>query len=153
MAELAQRAGVGVGTLYRHFPTREALLGAVTQRSLGLVLQRARAAAAIEGPAIEALRWFLHETIHHRDQLALPLHGVPAVADPVTRRLRHEIRAALQEILTRGREDGSVLADVTPGDLIITGAQLAQPLAQVTDWDRVARRQAAIYLAGLRARP
>jgi len=46
MAQIAERAGVGVGTVYRHFATREELLGALVHRSFGLALDNARAAAA-----------------------------------------------------------------------------------------------------------
>jgi hypothetical protein len=45
MATIADQAGVGIGTLYRHFPTRPALLAALTMRSFELVLQHARTAA------------------------------------------------------------------------------------------------------------
>jgi hypothetical protein len=66
--------------------------------------------------------------------------------------MRKAISDALEEVLQRGRDDGTVRRDVTAVDIIITGAQLAQPLAHVPDWDQVAHRQAAIFLAGLGAK-
>lgn len=150
MAEIADRAGVGVGTLYRHFPTRERLLSALTARAFTLALRHARSAAELPGPAADAVGAFFAATIEHRDQLVLPLHGGPSDLDDEARQLRAEIRTVLGAILRRGRLDGSIRADVTPGDIIITGAQLAQPLATVANWDHQARRQARIYLAGLR---
>jgi AcrR family transcriptional regulator len=150
MAEIADRAGVGIGTLYRHFPTREHLLSALTARAFTLALQHARSAAERPGPAADAVGAFFAATIEHRDQLVLPLHGGPSDLDDEARQLRAEIRTVLGAILRRGRLDGSIRADVTPGDIIITGAQLAQPLATVANWDHQARRQARIYLAGLR---
>ena len=150
MAEIADRAGVGIGTLYRHFPTREHLLSALTARAFTLALGHARSAAERPGPAVDAVGAFFAATIEHRDQLVLPLHGGPGDLDDEARRLRAEIRTVLGAILRRGRGDGSIRADVTPGDIIITGAQLAQPLATVANWDHQARRQARIYLAGLR---
>jgi AcrR family transcriptional regulator len=151
MAEIADRAGVGVGTLYRHFPTRERLMAGLTYRSLGLALEHARAAAAETGPAIESLRGFFERTIARRQELILPLHGGPMILDEETTRLRAEIRDALEEVLTRGRGDGTVRGDVDAADIIVSGAQLAQPLPHVADWDRVARRQAQVVLAGLGA--
>ena len=151
MAEIAERAGVGVGTLYRHFPTRERLLAGLTYRSLGLALEHARGAAAETGPAIESLRGFFERTIARRQELILPLHGGPLILDEETERLRAEIRAALEEVLARGRADGTVRADVDAADIIVAGAQLAQPLPHVADWDGVARRQAQVVLAGLGA--
>jgi AcrR family transcriptional regulator len=151
MATIAEEAGVGIGTLYRRYPTRAALLAALSQRSWDLVLDHARTAAAAEGPALEAIARFLAQTIAARDDLILPLHGGPVSLDARTLALRAEIRELLEQVLTRGRRDGSIRADATATDIIITGAMLAQPLAHVADWDRLARRQAEIYLAGLAA--
>ena len=51
MATIAEEAGVGIGTVYRHYPTRPALLAALTLRSFHLVLERARTAAQSDEPA------------------------------------------------------------------------------------------------------
>jgi AcrR family transcriptional regulator len=142
-------AGVGIGTVYRHFPTRAALLAALSQRSWDLVLDHARTAAQADGPALDAIAAFLTQTIAARDDLILPLHGGPVLLDARTRARRAEIRELLGQTLARGRRDGSIRADATATDIVITGAMLAQPLPHVTDWDQVARRQAEIYIAGL----
>ncbi len=153
MATIAGEAGVGIGTVYRHFPTRAALLAALSQRSWDLVLGHARVAANADGPAVDAIARFLAQTIAARDDLILPLHGGPVLLDARTRAVRAEIRERLEQVLTRGRRDGSIRHDATATDIIITGAMLAQPLAHVADWDQVARRQAEIYIAGLAATP
>ena len=54
MAQIAEHAGVGIGTVYRHFATREELLGALVHRSFGLALDNARVAAAHPGPPWKA---------------------------------------------------------------------------------------------------
>jgi AcrR family transcriptional regulator len=149
MATIADEAGVGIGTVYRHYPTRAALLAALSQRAYGLVLEHARTAASAEGPAVDAIARFLVQTIAARDDLILPLHGGPVLLDTQTLTLRNEIRELLEQVLARGRDDGSIRGDATATDIIITGAMLAQPLAQVADWDRVAQRQAEIYVSGL----
>jgi AcrR family transcriptional regulator len=149
MATIADAAGVGIGTVYRHFPTREVLLSALSQRAYGLVRDHARTAADADVRAVDAIAGFLAQTIAARDDLILPLHGGPVLLDPETLALRNEIRELLDQVLARGRRDGSIRDDATATDIIITGAMLAQPLAHVTDWDRLARRQAEIYLAGL----
>jgi AcrR family transcriptional regulator len=153
MATIAKQAGVGIGTLYRHYPTRTALLAALSRRSWDLVLNHARTAANADGSAAEAIAGFFAQTIAARDDLILPLHGGPVSLDAETLALRAEIRELLEQVLTRGRDDGSIRADVTATDIIITGAMLAQPLAHVADWDRLARRQAEIYVAGLAPTP
>jgi AcrR family transcriptional regulator len=149
MATIADEAGVGIGTVYRHYPTRAALLAALSLRSYDLVLDHARTAADADGPAIDAVARFLEQTIAGRDDLILPLHGGPVSVDARTLALQAEIRNLLEQVLARGRRDGSIRADATATDIIITGAMLAQPLAHVADWDRLAQRQAEIYLAGL----
>ena len=75
MATIADEAGVGIGTLYRHYPTRPALLAALTLRSFHLVLQHARPAALSDQPVAETLEQFFEQTIAARNELILPLHG------------------------------------------------------------------------------
>ena len=81
MATIADEAGVGIGTLYRHYPTRPALLSALTFRSFQLVLRHARAAALSDAPAPEAVEQFFEHTITARDELILPMHGGPVIRD------------------------------------------------------------------------
>jgi AcrR family transcriptional regulator len=151
MATIADEAGVGIGTLYRHYPTRPDLLAAVTFRSFELVLQHARAAALSDEPAPAALEQFFERTISAREELILPLHGGPVIDRGTIAALQTEIRTLLEQVLARGRLDGTIRPDVTPIDIIITGAMLAQPLPHAADWDELARRQARIFVAGLAA--
>ena len=151
MATIAEAAGVGIGTLYRHYPTRPALLAALTLRSFHLVLDHARAAALSDEPVPAVLAHFLDQTITARDQFVLPLHGGPIIHDRKISALQREIRSLLEQVLARGRQDRTIRPDATPSDIILTGAMLAQPLPHVTDWDQLARRQATIFVAGLTA--
>jgi AcrR family transcriptional regulator len=149
MATIAEEAGVGIGTVYRHYPTRPALLAALTLRSFHLVLEHARTAALSDEPAPTALAQFLEQTIAARDEFVLPLHGGPVIRDAKIVALQGEIRNLLEQVLARGRYDGTIRPDTTPIDIIITGAMLAQPLPHAADWDQLARRQARIFIAGL----
>jgi AcrR family transcriptional regulator len=151
LATIADEASVGIGTLYRHYPTRSALLAALTLRSFQLVLQHARAAALSDEPAPETLAQFFEQTIAARNELILPLHGGPVIHDEKIIALRTEIRNLLEQVLARGRRDRTIRPDATPIDIIITGAMLAQPLPHTPDWDQLARRQARIFIAGLAA--
>jgi AcrR family transcriptional regulator len=150
MATIADEAGVGIGTLYRHYPTRSALLSALTLRSFDLVLQHARAAVVSDEPAPETLARFFEQTIAARNELILPLHGGPVINDEKIAAVRTEIRNLIEQVLARGRRDRTIRPDATPIDIIITGAMLAQPLPHAADWDQLARRQARIFVAGLR---
>ncbi|HEY4828993.1 MAG TPA: TetR/AcrR family transcriptional regulator [Solirubrobacteraceae bacterium] len=149
MATIADEAGVGIGTLYRHYPTRPDLLAALTLRSFNLVLEHARAAALSNEAAPAVLLQFLEQTIEARDEFVLPLHGGPVIHDKKIAALQSEIRNLLEEVLVRGRRERTIRPDATPNDIIITGAMLAQPLPHAANWDQLARRQARIFIAGL----
>jgi AcrR family transcriptional regulator len=148
---IARDAGVGIGTLYRRFPTREAIFAALAERSYRLVLDSAQLAAGSADTAIGCIDFFLEQTIRHRADLVLPFHGGPVTLDESTTALRSEIAATIDKILRRGRRDGTVRRDVAVSDIIMMGALLAEPLPHAPNWDQVARRLARIYLDGLSA--
>jgi len=145
LATIAADAGVGVGTLYRRYPSREALLAALTHRSFRLVLDAAHSAANSGDLAIDSLRDFLDRTIEHGADLVLPMHGGPVLLDPDTIALRTEVHDTVDQVLRRGHLDGTIRPDITAFDIIVFGALLAQPLPHVRDWKRMTRRQAAIF--------
>src|SRR4051812_31088447 len=150
MATIAARAGVGVGTVYRHFPTREDLLGALVHRSFVLALANARAAAGEPGSALDGIRAFLTATLRDRDRFVLPLHGGPLVFDAAIRELQAEVRGVLQVLLDRGQAAGELRADLPPVDVILSAALLSRPLPAADDWDLFAGRQIELLLNGLR---
>src|SRR6202021_1673500 len=105
MATIAADAGVGIGTLYRHFPTREDLLNLLAHRSFEQVLANAEAAESNAATAAEALRHFIESAISQRNELVLPLHGGPRPASDSTRVLREQVHQIIQQIIDRGRAD------------------------------------------------
>ena len=96
IARIAEHAGVGVGTVYRHFATREDLLGALVYRSFGLAVDNARAAAAHPGSALEGVRAFFLATLRDRERFVLPLHGGPVIFTPATRERQGQVRIVLR---------------------------------------------------------
>ena len=149
MAEIARHAGVGIGTVYRHFSSREDLLGALVERSFALALANARAAAAHPGSALDATRAFFLATLSDREQFVLPLHGGPVVFTSTARELQAEVRSSLQSLIDRGRASGELREDLTPVDLIVAASALSRPLPNVEDWDALARRQIDLYVGGV----
>ena len=149
MAAIAADAGVGIGTLYRHFPTREDLLGYLTHASFEQVLANAQAAQSSGGTAAESLGQFIEAAISQRNELVLPLHGGPPPASDTTRLIRDHVHQVVQQIIDRGRADGTITRDVTPHDIVVFGSMLAQPRPPDPNWDATCRRLLATYLAGL----
>jgi AcrR family transcriptional regulator len=149
MAKIAEHAGVGVGTVYRHFATREDLLGALVYRSFGIAVDNAQAAAAHPGSALEGVRLFFLATLRDRERFVLPLHGGPPVFSPATRERQADVRTALRSLLERGKAAGELRADLSPEDLIVATSLLSRPLPGTGDWDGLARRQIELMINGL----
>lgn len=149
LGTIAADAGLGVGTLYRHFPTREQLLRRLTHDSFEQVLGNARAAERLGSTPVDALRRFVEAGIEQRNELVLPLHGGPSVTSADTRAVRAEVHAVVERILDRGRVDGTLKADLTARDVVVFGAMLSQPREPDRTWDELCRRLLAHYLDGL----
>ena len=149
IARIAGHAGVGVGTVYRHFATREDLLGALVCRSFGLAVDNARAAAAHPGSALDGVRAFFLATLRDRERFVLPLHGGPAIFTPATRERQAAVRSLLRGLIKRGQAAGQLRADLSPEDLIVAASLLSRPLPGTGDWARLARRQIDLMINGL----
>ena len=149
MAQIAERAGVGIGTVYRHFPTREDLLGELVYRSFGIAVDNSRAAAAHPGSALESIRLFFLATLRDRERFVLPLHGGPPVFTPDTRQRQADVRAILDTLLQRGKAAGELRPDLTAEDLVVATSLLSRPLPGTGDWERIARRQIDLMIDGL----
>ena len=149
IARIAEHAGVGVGTVYRHFATREDLLGALVYRSFGLAVDNARAAAAYPGSALEGVRAFFLATLRDRERFVLPLHGGPAIFTPATRERQAQVRTVLRGLIQRGQGAGELRAGLSPEDLIVAASLLSRPLPGTGDWERLARRQIDLMISGL----
>ena len=149
IAQIAEHAGVGVGTVYRHFATREDLLGALVYRSFGISVDNARAAAAHPGSALDGVRAFFLATLRDRERFVLPLHGGPAIFTRATRERQAQVRAELRGLIERGQAAGQLRHDLTPEDLIVAASLLSRPLPGTGDWERLARRQIDLMINGL----
>ena len=149
MGTIAADAGVGIGTLYRHFPTREDLLSHLTHRSFQQVLTNANAAERDGATPIDALRLFVDAAISQRNELVLPLHGGPPFTAMATVTVRTKVHDVLQRTIDRGIANGTLRPDVTPRDIVAFGAMLAQPRPTDPGWDATCRRLLATYLRGI----
>ena len=151
LATIASDAGVGVGTLYRSYADREALLHALEYRAYGLLNQILDEVDCQDRPGLEAVREFLSRSIMIGDQLILPLHGAPPLISTEAVQARQAINRRLDRFIERGRADGSIRAAVNATDVIVFSAIVSQPLPHGPDWPPIAGRQLAIFVNGLAA--
>ena len=126
--EIARRADVGPGTLYRHFPTREALLAAVLADRVETLCRRAEELSAAGPPARALAEWLRAFLAHARRNQGLG--SALLVAEPGGPGIDcHErIMDAMTSLLAAAQRSGAARADLTPGDLL----QLVVGIALVT---------------------
>jgi AcrR family transcriptional regulator len=153
LEEIARRAGVGIGTLYRHFATREALIEAIFERRIGEIVAVAEAAAA-EPDAWRGLVTFLEQTLELQagDRV---LKDVLMRYPPHAGRLasaREEMRRTFEHVLERAREQGQLRADFTFADLALLCWSFTPLIDATTDVAPNAwRRHLQWLLDGIRA--
>lgn len=123
MNQIAQRAGVGPGTLYRNYPSRESLILAIYQDEVDRFVGTAPELLATHSPR-EALRAWTTELVGAMRQK----HGLgdalsPAGHRAITEQTYGPVIAAITELLDAGKRDGSIRADADPNDFLqFTGA-------------------------------
>lgn len=119
--EIARRAGVGVGTVYRHFPTRSALFEAVVVGRVEEFTERARLLAGTDtAPADAFFDYFTHlvgeVALNQALCEALDDDGGTAVAIPDP--LRHDFIRSFDTLLSRAKEAGAVRPDIDVADVL-----------------------------------
>jgi len=150
--DIALRAGVGVGTVCRNFPTKELLVEAVLSRVYGSLLDDARQALADPDPTqgflalVDAVVEF---QARHR-VLAEEMAELVELPDGAVPR-RDALRDATAEILARAQRAGAIREDIGPADMAMLLAGMAQAASVTGDQGPILRRRyVAIILDGLR---
>jgi AcrR family transcriptional regulator len=151
LEEIARRAGVGIGTLYRHFPTRQALLEALY---IDEVEEVCRSAGELEGgDAWKALNQWFERFIAYlatKRALASELLNYLEIDAPLFQSCRTSLFAAGEPLLKRAQEAGEVRPDVTFADVM----QMVMGIAKVPTGDRAQTEHILrIALDGLRYKP
>lgn len=152
--DIAKQAGVGPGTLYRHFPTRDALLEAVYQAEVDK-LAAAAAGLARTMPPLPALRaWMLLfvDYIATKKIIAPALTALAGGSSQVIEASYGRIHAAVGALVRRAVDSGDLRADVDPADLFkaLVGVAFTSPNP---GWEAGARRLVDILLLGSRPLP
>jgi AcrR family transcriptional regulator len=143
--EIAARAGVGPGTVYRHFPAKEALFEAVVEARVADLASDARARADAADPG-EAFFGFLARVAGE----AAAKRDLPD-AISVAGSLREDLFAALDVLLRRAQQAGAVRAGITTADLIVLLKGMFAGLAGSTD-PALRERVFTVLADGLRPR-
>jgi AcrR family transcriptional regulator len=145
LEDVARRAKVGVGTVYRHFPTKEALLEALAREQFEVITEWAREAQ--EKPdaweALQALLWRGAE-LQASDRALME-----AVAEfkPSVARQSEDLRACVDRLIARAQEEGTVRADASGDDVRLMMCGLGSVMQMGGEgW----RRYMTVMLDGLR---
>ena len=148
---IAREAGVGPGTLYRHFPTRDALIEAVYRTEVGKL---AAAERELSGklPPVEALRaWMLLfvDYIAAKHIIAPALNAYVGGASRLYEGSRAQIQRAIDALVKRAIKSGEIRKDLDPFDLLRALIGVSN-VASTPDWQESAKRLVDILISGSR---
>ena len=149
--DVAKQAGIGPGTLYRHFPTRDALLEAVYRTEVEKLAGAEREFAKAM-PPVEALRaWMLLfvDYIATKQIIAPALNTSVGGPSKVFKGTSTLIKTAIQALVERAIESGDIRPDLNPLDLLRALVGVSN-VASAPDWPQSAKRLVEILLLGSR---
>ncbi|MEP7097781.1 MAG: helix-turn-helix domain-containing protein [Dokdonella sp.] len=148
MRAIAEAAGVGVGTIYRHFPQRADLIAAVFRQEIDACAQASASLSAQHAPGIALAKWMQRyaDFIATKRGLATALHSGNPAFESLPAYFKQHLRPALQSLLESAASVHEIRADVDPDDLLHAVASLCMP---ARDEDR-ARRMVNLLVDGLR---
>jgi AcrR family transcriptional regulator len=155
LEDVARRAGVGIGTLYRHFPTRQALLSAVFQEALAALLERSRGLAGAERPCGALVEW-LRALITHAGEyrgLSRALMSASHDENSALSQCSVPLRAAGERLLVRAQQAGHVRPEVSIDDLMQLTNAIALAAEQSPGDPELADRLLTLTLTGLKTLP
>jgi AcrR family transcriptional regulator len=152
LEDVARRAGVGIGTLYRHFPNRHALLSAVFEEAVNDLLSRSHELLTAPEPCTALVTW-LREIVTHAGEYRGLAHALMSVTSDNTSALARcssPIREAGGALLARAQEAGTVRSDVAIGDLLQLTHAIALAAEESPGDPELADRLLTLTLRGLK---
>ncbi|KAF1701658.1 TetR/AcrR family transcriptional regulator [Pseudoxanthomonas suwonensis] len=151
MREIAARAGVGVGTLYRHFPQRSDLIKAIIQREVDACASHAAALAARHDPEQALAAWMqkLVDLAATKRGLGPALHSGDAAYQALPDYVLGQLTPALESLLQAAAAAGAIRDDVDPREFLLATLRLAAPASEGNTAE--ARRMVALLCDGLRS--
>jgi|ERR1700733_14203997 AcrR family transcriptional regulator len=149
--DIAKEAGIGAGTLYRHFPTRDALIEAVYRTEVEK-LAAAEKKFSESLPPIEALRAWMLLFVDHiaaKQIIAPALNTLVGGPSKLFEGSRAQIQAAVNALVKRAIKSGDMRRDLEPFDLLRALIGVSH-VASGPDWQQSARRLVDILITGSR---
>ena len=152
LEEIARRVGVGIGTLYRHFPTRDAIVEAVYRREVEQLAESARELLETH-PAGDALHLWMRVFVDYitaKKIIAPSLQSMVGGPTAVYESSGETITKTVYLLVERAKESGDIVSDIAPDDVIraMIGFTHINP---GPGWDTSARRLIDIFMNGLRS--
>lgn len=149
--DIAKEAGVGAGTLYRHFPTRDALIEAVYRSEVEKLAAAGRKFAETMSP-VEALRAWMLLFVDHiaaKQIIAPALNSIVGGPARLYEGSRDMVQEAVSMLVKRAIRSGDIRKDLDPFDLLRALIGVAH-VASGPDWQQSARRLVDILITGSR---
>jgi AcrR family transcriptional regulator len=153
LEDVAKRAGVGIGTLYRHFPNRHALLSAVFADAVSDLLVRSRELLDDPRPCTALVTWLRAVITHASEYRGLARALMSASHDDASAlaRCSGPMREAGSALLTRAQEAGAVRPGVSIGDLLQLTNAIALAAEETPGDPELADRMLTLTVRGLKA--
>jgi AcrR family transcriptional regulator len=152
--EITDLAGVGVGTLYRHFPRRSDLIVAVLQHEIDECVEAAEELGSTLGPWDALMDWIERFTdfVSTKRGLASALHSGDPAYDDLPQHLLDRLEPALQTLLARAVDDGYARDGIAAREVLTTIALICQPVPG--EQPSFNQRMTRVFMEGLgRAQP
>ncbi len=153
LEDVARRAGVGIGTLYRHFPNRHALMSAVWEDAVSDLLARSHALLDDPQPCAALVTWLRAIVTHAGEYRGLSSALMSASHDDSSAlaRCSKPMREAGAALLARAQEAGAVRPDVSISDLLQLTNAISLAAEETPDDPELADRLLMLTLRGLKA--
>ena len=151
--EIARIAGVGAGTLYRHFPTRDALVAAVYRNETEQLVAAADRLAKTHPPVTALRAWLLLfvDYIATKHGMHEVLNSIVGGTSDLYSASTAQVKQAIAKLIDRAVASGDIRLDLDPVDLLRALAGVAN-IGLGPDGERAAKRMVDILIAGVRTR-
>ena len=151
--EIARTAGVGAGTLYRHFPTRDSLIEAVYRNETAQLVAAATRLAETHSPTIALREWLLLfvDYMATKHGMYEALNSIVGGTSELYSASTEQMKQAIATLIDRAVTSGDIRLDIDPLDLLRALAGVAN-MSAGPDGEHAAKRMVDILIAGIRTR-